>query len=106
MDRVVWGKTFNDVDLQQKQGCKVSLCYSIKQQKEVTPLCVRFVDKENKICEEFRSFQCLERIWRQDIGQAIVETLGSLQIPVEDMRAQCFADAANNPVTGAEPKAT
>ncbi|XP_071483383.1 52 kDa repressor of the inhibitor of the protein kinase-like [Diadema antillarum] len=63
--------------------------------KEIMALCIRFVDKERNIREEFLSFQFLERIRGQDIGRAIVDTLCSLQIPITDMRAQCFDGAAN-----------
>lgn len=63
--------------------------------KELMPLRIRFVDKDNNIREEFVGFHFLRRITRRDISVTIVITLEKLNISVENMHLQCYDKAAN-----------
>lgn len=63
--------------------------------KEILPLCVRYVNKNRDIKETFLEYIHLPRIRGKDIGNAIINTLQRLHIPLENMRAQCYDGASN-----------
>ena len=64
-------------------------CHNVEQM----PLCIRFVDKENNIREEFLEFVALKRVTGSAIGMAIPEKLKEWQLPVENMRGQGYDGA-------------
>lgn len=63
--------------------------------KEYMPLCVRFVDKECNIREEFLEFVLVERITGKYLATTIIDVLNRHQIPLNLMRGQCYDGAAN-----------
>ena len=52
------------------------------------------MNSENEICEEFVDFKSLERTSGAAIFKAILETLGNLNIPIQDCRGQGYDGAA------------
>ena len=52
------------------------------------------MNSENEICEEFVDFKSLERTSGAAISKAILETLGNLNIPIQDCRGQGYDGAA------------
>lgn len=63
--------------------------------KEYMPLCVRFVDNERNIREEFLEFVQVERITGQYLATTIKSVLNRHHIPLHLMRGQCYDGAAN-----------
>lgn len=62
---------------------------------EFMPLCIRFVDKENNIREEFLEFLTIKRITGRKLADKVLDCLNQKQIPLNDMRGQCYDGAAN-----------
>ena len=62
---------------------------------EELAICVRFVDAESNIREEFLTFVKLTRLTGEKIAHEILSTLEELQIPVENMRGQGYDGASN-----------
>ena len=61
---------------------------------EHLPICVRFVDSENHIREDFVSFIKLERVRAVDIADAIVKCLENLGLSLSDLRGQGYDGAS------------
>ena len=64
-------------------------CHNVEQM----PLCIRFVDKNCNIREEFLEFVPLKRVTGIFIGEAILSKLEEWQLPAEDMRGQGYDGA-------------
>lgn len=62
---------------------------------EQLAFCVRFVDTESNIREEFLTFMEVKRITGEYLADAIVQLLEDLDIPVENIRGQGFDGASN-----------
>ena len=60
---------------------------------EQMPLCIRFVDKDCNIREEFLEFVAMKRVTGSAIGMAILGKLEKWLLPVEDMRGQGYDGA-------------
>ena len=58
-------------------------------------LCVRFVDKEYSIREEFLTFIPLQRITGEQIAETILNFLGENNIDAENIRGQGYDGASN-----------
>ena len=63
--------------------------------KEQMPLCVRFVDSERNIREEFLQFTIPERVTGEAIAQDIMQSLDQLGLDVTHIRGQGYDGAAN-----------
>ena len=61
---------------------------------EQMALCVRFVDEDNRIREEFLDFVLLQRTVRKDIATAIKSALVKYHLPIQDLRGQGYDGAA------------
>ena len=64
-------------------------CHNVEQM----PLCIRFVDKDCNIREEFLGFIAMKRVTGVAIGTAILDKLAEWQLPLEDMRGQGYDGA-------------
>ena len=62
---------------------------------EQMPICIRFVDKDCNIHEEFLAFVTLKRVTGSAIGTAILSKLNEWQLPTEDMRGQGYDGATS-----------
>ena len=63
--------------------------------KEEMPFCIRFVDSENNVREEFISFVPLVRTTGEAMASKILTLLRDLGIPLQNMRGQCYDGAAS-----------
>ena len=63
--------------------------------REQLALCVRFVDKDNNIREEFVQFKKVERITGKYLADVIINTLKSLGLEIKNLRGQGYDGAAN-----------
>lgn len=63
--------------------------------KEQMPLCVRFVDSERNIREEFIQFTIPERVTGEAIACDIIQSLDQLRLDVTHIRGQGYDGAAN-----------
>ena len=61
---------------------------------EHMPICLRFVDKECNIREEFVAFVRLERVRAVDIADSILETLNNLGLSLSGLRGQGYDGAS------------
>ena len=61
---------------------------------EHLPICLRFVDGECNIREEFIGFVKLERVRAVDIADAIIHTIENLGLSVQYLRGQGYDGAA------------
>jgi hypothetical protein len=62
---------------------------------EILSICVRFVDDEKNIREEFLEFIDLDRITGEVIGNSIIKFYQEAGLEVSDLRGQCYDGAAN-----------
>ena len=62
---------------------------------EVMPLCIRFVDADKCIREEFIQFSTLARVTGKSIAAQICSDLRSLELNIENIRGQGYDGAAN-----------
>ena len=63
--------------------------------KEIMPLCVRYVTSNNEIREDFLFFSCLTRITGQSIASNIFTKLEELGLDVKNIRGQGYDGASN-----------
>lgn len=63
--------------------------------REVLPLCIRYVDENKVTREDFLSFIMLERITGEYIANKILSNLRDMNLEVSDMRGQAYDGAAN-----------
>ena len=63
--------------------------------KEMMPLCVRFVDSAKNIREEFLQFSTLPRVTGEAIAKEIRESLQVLHLNAKNLRGQEYDGAAN-----------
>lgn len=63
--------------------------------KEILPLCIRFLDENQNIREEFLEFIMLERITGEHIAGKILAGLEAMNIQVRNMRGQSYDGAPN-----------
>ena len=63
--------------------------------REVMPLCVRFVDKEKNIREEFIQFSSLTRVTGEAIAAQVCSDLRSLDLDLTNIRGQGYDGASN-----------
>ena len=61
---------------------------------EHLPNCLRFVDQECNICEEFISFVKLERVRAVDIASAIIFSIENLGLSLNNLRGQGYDGAS------------
>lgn len=61
---------------------------------EHLPICVRFVDSENHIREDFVAFIKMERVRAVDITDAIVRCIENLGLSLSDLRGQGYDGAS------------
>ena len=61
---------------------------------EHLPICIRFVDVNNDIREEFISFIKLERVRAADIASAIVQSLEGIGLSLDNLRGQGYDGAS------------
>ena len=66
-------------------------CHNVEQM----PICIRFVDKDCNIREEFLAFVTLKRIKSSAIGTVILSKLNEWQLPTEDMRGLDYDGATS-----------
>ena len=57
-------------------------------------LCLRFIDYANNIREEFISFAKIERVRAADIGNAIMQCLEGLSLPINRLHGQGYDRAS------------
>ena len=62
---------------------------------EVMPLCVRFIDRERNIREEFLQFSTLTRTTGEAFSKEICESLEALGLDIKNLRGQGYDGAAN-----------
>ena len=62
---------------------------------EILSICIRYVNKENEICEVFMEFIDLERITGECIGKAILKFYSDIGLDITECRGQCYDGAAN-----------
>ena len=62
---------------------------------EQLAFCVRLVDADTNIREEFLTFSKLDRITGEHLAHNIIQLLKDYNIPVENMRGQGFDGASN-----------
>ena len=65
-------------------------CHNVEQ----LPVCLRFVDSEGSICEEFVAFLKLNRVRAVDIADALVKCLENLGLSLSELRAQGYDGAS------------
>ena len=58
-------------------------------------LCVRFVDQEGRIREEFLAFILLKRVTGEAIFSAIIKTLEDCHPDISNLRGQTYDGASN-----------
>jgi hypothetical protein len=63
--------------------------------KEIMPLCVRYVTSDNEIREDFLLFSCLSRITGQSMASTIFNKLEELGLEVKNIRGQGYDGASN-----------
>ena len=63
--------------------------------KEILPLCIRFVDQHKVIKEEFLEFIMLERITGKYIAEKMLSCLEGMNIEIANMRGQSYDGAPN-----------
>lgn len=63
--------------------------------KEVMPLCVRFVDVHKDIREEFIQFSTLTRVTGEAIAARVCSDLADLGLDIENIRGQGYDGASN-----------
>ena len=61
---------------------------------EHLPICLRFVDSEYNICEEFGAFVKLARVRAVDIADAIMKTLENLGLSLSSLHGQGYDGAS------------
>ena len=62
---------------------------------DIMSLCIRFVDAEKQIREEFIDFIHVERITGEVLFEAVVNFYKRNDIHLEDLRGQCYDGATN-----------
>lgn len=78
-----------------------AVCYSIivdevtSHNKEVMPICIRFVDENKNIREEFLQFTQLTRVTGEAIAKQLFSDLKDLNIDVKKIRGQGYDGARN-----------
>ena len=63
--------------------------------KEVMPLCVRFVDSNRDIREEFLQYSILTRVTGKAIATCVLDSLNQLGLDVKNVRGQGYDGASN-----------
>ena len=61
---------------------------------EHLPICIRYADDDNSICEDFVSFVRLERVRASDIAEAIIKCLNDLGLSLCWLRGQGYDGAS------------
>ncbi len=61
---------------------------------EHLPICIRFVDVNDDVCEDFISFIKLERVRAADIASAIVQSLEGIGLSLDNLRGQGYDGAS------------
>ena len=78
-----------------------AICYSImidevtSHNKEIMPVCIRFVDKNKNIREEFLQFTQLTRVTGEAIAKQLFSDLKDLNIDIKKIRGQGYDGAKN-----------
>ena len=62
---------------------------------EIISICIRFVDKNKNIREEFLEFIPLERIISEQLAKEFVTFYEYFNLDMQDIRGQCYDGAAN-----------
>ena len=62
---------------------------------EISPICLRYANNDNEICEVFIEFVELERITGEATGNAIIKFYSDIGVEIAECRGQCYDGAAN-----------
>ena len=82
-------------DIKEAKLCSICADEVTSHNTEELAICVRFVDAQSNIREEFLTFVKLTRLTGETIAHEILSTLEELQIPVKNMRGQGYDGASN-----------
>ena len=76
-------------------SCSVMVDEVTSHNQELMPLCIRFVDKECKIREEFMQYSALTRITGEAIASVVISNLQELGLEVCNIRGQGYDGASS-----------
>ena len=62
---------------------------------EVMPLCIRFIDSDKYIREEFIQFSTLVRVTREAVATQICDDIKKLDLDIKSVRGQGYDGASN-----------